>query len=420
MLALLLAVALSDPSAFVRSLYENDQRGGLDPVFSVKSREELRRTFDGPIVDRIWLDLVDAQGEVGRMDAHYLYDAQDNEVKNLNVRTVAADAQQARVMATWDWPSGKGSAEFHLRKTTDGWRVLNIVYPKGSYLDFLEGDFPVPTIADERGEKAVCGYYESYRVTVPEDWDAETDSLELAEKFANGDGVERDFSAAIHFICRMGMASAERWSMLEHVLSMERGLTDEPLDFCAFNTSRDGGIICAARRDDEEGPQLERRFEAVRARFAGPAIEALRSSARAFVEADAFWEAEQSRGGTMYVYAETHATLDREGKFLDQLELYTKERAAAATAAELAKADAELNAAYRKRLAGIEPCDPEYSNCSPPLEPENLREAQRAWIPYRDAWVAFYQERWRGAATPAVLRNEIATALTRARTADLR
>jgi uncharacterized protein YecT (DUF1311 family) len=420
MLALLLAVALSDPSAFVRSLYENDQRGGPDPVFSVKSREELRRTFDGPIVDRIWRDLVDAQGEVGRMDAHYLYDAQDNEVKNLNVRIAASDDVQARVLATWEGPSGKGSAEFHLRRTKDGWRVANIVYPKGNYLQYLEADFPAPTIADERAENAVCAHYENYRVTVPEDWDAETDSVELAEMFANGEGVERDFSAAIHFVCRMGMASAERWSMLEHVLSMERGLTDEPLDFCEFNTSRDGGIICAGRRDDEEGPQQKRRFEAVRARFAGPTLDVLRVKARAFVEADAFWEAEQSRGGTMYVYAETHATLDREGRFLDQLELYTKERAAAATPAELAQADAELNAAYKKRLAGIEPCDPEYSNCTPPLEPENLREAQRAWIPYRDAWIAFYQERWRGTASPAVLRVEIATALTRSRIPDLR
>jgi uncharacterized protein YecT (DUF1311 family) len=419
MLALLLLAALADPAAFVRTLYESDQRGDPDPVYAVKSREELLRTFEGPIVDRIWRDLVDAQGEAGRMDASYLYDAQDNEVKNLTVRTVATEGDRARVLATWELGE-KSSAEFHLRKTKGGWRITNIVYPRGNYLSYLEADFPLPTIPDERAENAVCDLYDSYRPAVPEGWDPETDSLELAEMFANGDRVDQDFSAAIHFVCRMGMADAERRSMLEHVLAMERGSTEEPLDFCALHTSRDGGIICAGRRDDEVGPQLQERFEAVRARCAGRAIDALRERATAFVEADAFWEAEQSRGGTMYVYAETHATLDREGRFVEQLELYTKERAAAATAAELAKADAELNAAYRKRMASIEPCDPEYANCSPPLEPENLREAQRAWIPYRDAWVAFYQERWRGAATPAVLRNEIAAALTRARIADLR
>ena len=61
-LFLLLAALSSDPAVFVRSLYEADQRGAADPVYGIHSRAELLKTFEGPIVDRIWRDLVDAQG----------------------------------------------------------------------------------------------------------------------------------------------------------------------------------------------------------------------------------------------------------------------------------------------------------------------------------------------------------------------
>jgi uncharacterized protein YecT (DUF1311 family) len=414
---------LSDPAAFVRTLYENDQRGLPDPVYGVQSREELLRTFDEPLADLIWRDLVDAQGEVGRHDAHYLYDAQDNEVQNLQVRTIENKDGRARVLATFDFPMEKGSAEFHLRSTDDGWRITNIVWDgdNGSYLDVLQSDFPLPRIEDERAEKALCGRYASYKVAVPENYDPELEGRDLGEMFANGDGVPQDFSAAIHFLCRdQNLAPAEKRDMLQHVLFMERGQTNDPLDFCAYSTSRDSRIHCAAERKQEEGPALEARYAAVR-KTAGKSLDALRERATAFVEADAHWEAEQSRGGSMYAYAETHTLLDREERFVSLLEQYAKQRAPAATEAEAKRADAELNAAYRKRLAAIEPCDPEYESCDPsiPTEKDNLRAAQRAWIPYRDAWIAWYQDRWRGAASPGALRREILTALARARVAEL-
>lgn len=48
-----------------------------------------------------------------------------------------------------------------------------------------------------------------------------------------------------------------------------------------------------------------------------------------------------------------------------------------------------------------------------------LRDAQRAWIRYRDAWVAFYQARWKGTAKPEALKREISCALTTERSVQL-
>lgn len=423
MLLVLLAVLSSDPADFVRHLYSTKGGEAPDRVYGVYSRKALTETFEGPIVDLIWRDLVDAMGEVGRMDGHYLYDAQDDEITNLQVKTLENDGERARVLATFEFDKPR-AVEFHLRKTSDGWRISNIVYAGGaSYMSYLQTDFPLPTVEDERTGKATCRMFAEYDVTAPEGLDAKEDAVVLAEMFANGTGVEQDFSAAIHLLCGANIADAELWSMIQHVLHMERGANSDPLDFCDHSTSRMGGIICASRRQHEDGPAFEQRYEAVRAEAgqSGKALDALREAADAFIAADANWETEQMREGTAYAYAETHATLDRQEQFLALLEQYSTERAPAASSAAVTRADRALNAAYRKRIAAIEPCNREYQSCddSLPTETENLRAAQRAWIRYRDAWIAYYQAQWRGNAPADTLRREIAARVTAARTEEL-
>ena len=400
---LLLAILTSDPADFVRALYANAGAAAPDPVFGVTSRKALLETFEGPIVDLLWRDLVDAQGEVGRMDAHYLFDAQDDEISNLQVKTVENANGRARVRATFEFPSEKKSIEFLLRKTKDGWRISDIAYGGGrTYRKILEADFPVPKIEDERSADALCHMYSDYAVKVQDE-----DVRELAETLAN---EKHDFGAAIHVLCTDddNMADAEVWGMLDHVLKMERGITDEPLDFCDHATSTYGGMICAGRRDDEERPLLRTRYDAVRKK-SGKALDPLRAAADAFIEADAHWENETMRGGTIYSYVGTLTELDRETKFIDLLEKYSGRRAPAASEEGFRRVDAELNAAYRARQTDIE--DEERSN---------LRAAQRAWIAYRDAWIGYYRDRWRVAASPEALGREIAVALMKERIAELK
>lgn len=145
---------------------------------------------------------------VGRMDRHYLFDAQDDDITNLQIKTLENANGRARVAATFDFPSGPESVEFHLRNTR------------------------------------LCVMYADYKVTVPEHYDPEYEGMELAELFANGTDGKRVFGAAIHFLCETDMATdAEKWRMLTHVLQMERGATGKPLDLCSgsgFDTATPG------------------------------------------------------------------------------------------------------------------------------------------------------------------------------------
>ena len=245
---------------------------------------------------------------------------------------------------------------------------------------------------------------------------------ELAMVFANGWGTPRDLDAATYFLCRAGdeMAPAEQWGMLKHLADLRSGQEKGDLDYCEAVTSGAGMAWCAGLDYDRDKVEWARRIAAVErtlAKDALPALAALRKAAEAFSEADAALTADPNRGGTIYPSMVLSGQIERGEDFASALERYTRKRAPAATADALKKADGALNAAFKKLLADSEPC-PTDDPCGN-LDREVVRNAQRAWIPYRDAWIAFYRLRWKGAAPPEALDREISTALTTQRTKEL-
>lgn len=386
MLLFLLLAVLSDPAAFVQTLYDQNQRALPDPVYDATSHEDLLRTFDAPLAHLIWRDIVEAEGEVGRLDAHYLYGAQDDRIEKLAVTTLENADGYARVRAAFELAGEKRSVEFHLRVVNGGWRIANIVYAKSSYGEILNAP-----------SAKTCAKYAGYAAAVPEEWEAVSDARELAELFANEKG---DYVAAMHFLCaaRRLMEPAEQASMLHHVQRMQRGETRERLDFCDHVIAGHGLHECALRMQAELEPALRTRYETMPP---SSTLKALRKRADHYIATDAAWETELSRGGTSYPAMAILTRLDREEAFVHLLEQVSRERL---PAADLAAADAALNAAWRKLLKQVEG-----------EEEVELRTAQRAWTAYHNAWLKHYAERWRGTAPPEALRREIAAVMTQER-----
>lgn len=244
----------------------------------------------------------------------------------------------------------------------------------------------------------------------------------LAMIFANGWGVRRDYDAATYFLCRMedGIAPAEVTGMLEHLAGMRTAKAPADLDYCEQVTSGYGMSLCQQLDEDTAAPALEARIAAVDKTLASEgkkALAALRKAADAFAEADGARLAEDNRGGTIYPSVASAATHDTFKTFVATLESYAKAQAKAADAAAAKLADDRLNQAFRQARQTFEKCD--YCEDTEALRREVLRDAQRAWIAYRDAWKTLYLARWKGAAPPADLDREIATALSVARTEEL-
>lgn len=240
---------------------------------------------------------------------------------------------------------------------------------------------------------------------------------ELAMIFANGWGVRRDYDAATYFLCRAGdeMAPFEQWEMLGHVESMRKSPQPKDLDFCEYAESGSGTSWCAQLDLARGSVEWERRIAAVRPALgaAQPSLAGLRKAADSFIEANAEAEAAGFLGGTIYPSQVLGNQAAGNEAFVVNLERFGRQRADAATQEMLNKADAALNTAYKAAMAREEFSDDHALS-------QSLRGAQRAWIRYRDAWIAFYRLRWKDAAPPDALQREITAALTAERTEELR
>ena len=93
------------------------------------------------------------------------------------------------------------------------------------------------------------------------------------------------------------------------------------------------------------------------------------------------------------------------------------------------RADAELNTVYRTAIASAQAADRDYARADPggasahsgePGEEATLREAQRAWVAFRDAHCRLESFEARGGSMQPMLEGGCRATLTRARTAELR
>lgn len=97
-------------------------------------------------------------------------------------------------------------------------------------------------------------------------------------------------------------------------------------------------------------------------------------------------------------------------------------------AQDAARADAELNIVYRTAIATAQAADRDYARDmgaaaardSGPGEEATLREAQRAWVAFRDAHCRMQSFEARGGSMQPMIDGGCRATLTRARTAELR
>src|SRR5690242_17988088 len=104
-----------------------------------------------------------------------------------------------------------------------------------------------------------CDQFANYKPpAVPKD----ATGRELAEKYANGDGVKRNLDTAAYFLCKAEeeMAPMEFSGMSQHLAAMRAGSEKKPLDFCDYVTSGYGMGYCAHREYEQLMPQLDRRL----------------------------------------------------------------------------------------------------------------------------------------------------------------
>lgn len=228
----------------------------------------------------------------------------------------------------------------------------------------------------------------------------------LMTLYANGVGASRDLDLATAFACEIEGAPAESDGRVLHLQQLKaQGWTGDDFGFCDDITSGYASGLCAAHEAAMEDARRSQRFAALTASWSAgrqEAFEPLQKAANAYIAASVANEVDL--GGTARAAFQIEQEQALEAEFQGMLVDLEEGGAPSYTAGDYAAADARLNAVYRQ-VVGAE--DPTWGT----VTKTGIRTAQRAWLPYRDAWVEFA-----ATAYPSVTPDSIRTRLTRERT----
>jgi len=222
--------------------------------------------------------------------------------------------------------------------------------------------------------------------------------------YANGKGAKQDYDVAIHLACGIEGAPAESDARVTDLQDRkQRGDKDGDFDFCDGITSGLAAGYCAGHRESVDGAKRDAAWAQLSAGWSAAekqALARLRKAHEAFAQASGGGEVDHS--GTLRAAMEIGAEEKLRDELLAMIRQLEAGKAPAYGHAQYVAADAALNAAYRKELQGVEP-----NSGVGAVTRDGIREAQRAWLAYRDAFLAFAAVRY-----PKLPRESLATWLT--------
>lgn len=240
-----------------------------------------------------------------------------------------------------------------------------------------------PNLADAR----LCAYLERDKG----DEQVFGGSAVLMMIYANGQGVARNIPLAKRFACAVQGAPAELDGRLEHLDALAKaGAKPEVFDLCDDITSGYMMGFCASRGADKAKADRDKRIAALSKNW-NPADRAAFAKLRAAADAyfDAVVEGEVDMSGTARGAMAVGAREDLENTLAESLTAFERGDLPKDDATQFAAADKALNASYAAAMKTARPVEGENFSNLGTVSPEGIRSAERAWIKYRDAWVAF-------------------------------
>lgn len=233
----------------------------------------------------------------------------------------------------------------------------------------------------------------------------------LMTAYANGLGAPRNLALATALACRAGGADAEVESRVKHLAGLDAARwAGTDFSLCDDITSGLMQGVCAAHEQLIARAAAAEAFAALSASWSAAdraAHAPLRRAAAAFADAHAQGEVDLSGSGrgAFAIAAEERASR----AFARLLADAEAGRVASATPADAEAADVALNAAYRALMARAPGLARDTT-----IKAADLTAAERAWLRYRDAWLAFAKVRY-----PALAPEALAARLSRERAAQL-
>jgi hypothetical protein len=235
----------------------------------------------------------------------------------------------------------------------------------------------------------------------------------LMTVYANGRGAKRDLDVATHLACGIEGAPMESHGRVTRLAELKaKDWSGQDFHFCDDITS---GLAMGHCQSHEARMAGARREAALAAMTQGwttaekQAFARLRSAHEAYAEAHGSGEVDLS--GTARAAIAIAAEESLRDELVEVLDRLRSGRGLPVSAARLRAEDSALNAAYRKR---IQEAGGDGEGSVGAVTAQGIRDAGRAWLSYRDSFLAFAAIKF-----PRAPRAGLAAWLTRQRTALL-
>ena len=230
---------------------------------------------------------------------------------------------------------------------------------------------------------------------------AESDATVLMMLYANGYGVSRDHDVALKYACSLPAAPAEMDGRVAHLNERARHHEAKPFDQCDDITSGFMGGQCAAIQDRLDSKVRTVRLTALMKSWQ-PAQQAaalqLQQALEQFAARRADQETDQS--GTLRGAMSIEANGVELDLFARDVQDAEKGKLPRYTEPQFQQLDRKLNQVYQSVMQQPQKEGARGLGYST-VTKEGVRTTQRAWLAYRDAWVALGAARYPSVAPAA-------------------
>ncbi len=216
-------------------------------------------------------------------------------------------------------------------------------------------------------------------------------SLTLAMIYANGLGITRNVPVALRFVCEAENTGAVIDDALEGL--KQEASTPAPVaikdyfTMCTYQGGTPDADICAEWDEQVKNADRRRQIGEIvnswNSEEQRAAFKQLEAAADKYFRSHA--SGELNRAGTIRGIHAMEEVGDFRDEFVRNLQQLSKGSVQRSTNTDVLDADHDLNLTYRKLTAQAKAHETEYGA----VQPADIQSTQRAWIEYRDRWLAF-------------------------------
>lgn len=222
------------------------------------------------------------------------------------------------------------------------------------------------------------------------------DSSVLMMLYANGLGGRRNPRLALKYACATGGAPAEVWGRVGYLSELSENDSVTDFDICDHATSGLMAGYCAAIQERQRSRERNEKLTKITRKFSRAEMAEFRrldSAIVAFARQRGMSETDAS--GTARAAFSIQATAEEMDALIRLLESIEQGGGVAQQSSEVVDLDRQLNQYYRQIMAikGQREGEPDRLGYTT-ITKAGVKETQRAWLKYRDAWVRFARVRY--------------------------